>query len=81
VAKSESSAVQNGYRRTLYFNLNMYILHHALRARDCLAKLFGVNAVTEKRKFVGGCLELMLRMRKYETVLYTRYGCVLCCTL
>jgi len=79
--RSESSAVQNGYRRTVYFNLNTYILHHALRKTDCLAKLFGVNAAIEKRKFVVECLELMLRMRKYETVLYTRYGYVLCCTL
>jgi len=52
---------------------------HLVRQTKCLAKLFGVNAATGKRKFVVECLELMLRMRKQETVLYTRYGCFLCC--
>jgi hypothetical protein len=29
VTKSASSAIQNGYRRTIYLKLNMYILHNA----------------------------------------------------
>lgn len=56
MAKSESSAVQNCYRRTVYFNLNTYIYTmHLVRQTKCLAKLFGVKAATEKRKFVVKC--------------------------